>query len=211
MEWPDRAGARLPADRIDIALTLAPEKGNDYRDARVTGHGTLSHRVARIAALRSFLHRSGYALADRQRMQGDASSRVYERVVRDGTPAILMNAPRRPDGPPVRDGKPYSAIAHLAEDVRPFVAMADALRALDFSAPEIYAADLDQGFLLLEDFGSRALRHRLAACADRRALRRSRRRAGGASRTADRGDAAVAGRHDLRDPRLRQERLPDRG
>lgn len=154
MEWPDRAGIRLPADRIDIALTLAPEKGNDYRDARVTGHGALSHRVARIAALRSFLHRSGYALADRQRMQGDASSRIYERVVRDGTPAILMNAPRRPDGPPVRDGKPYSAIAHLAEDVRPFVAMADALRALDFSAPEIYAADLDQGFLLLEDFGS---------------------------------------------------------
>ena len=28
-----------------------------------------------------------------------------------------MNSPRRPDGPPVRDGKPYSAIAHLAEDV----------------------------------------------------------------------------------------------
>ncbi len=153
MEWPDRAGPRLPADRIDIALTLAPEKGNDYRDVRVTGHGSLAQRVARIAALRIFLHRSGYALADRQRMQGDASSRIYERIIRDGTSAILMNAPRRPDGPPVRDGKPYSAIAHLAEDVRPFVAMADALRALGFSAPEIYAADLDQGFLLLEDFG----------------------------------------------------------
>lgn len=154
MEWPDRAGGRLPADRIDIALTLAPAKGNDYRDARVTGHGKLAQRVARIAALRSFLHRSGYALAERQRMQGDASTRVYERVLRDGMPAILMNAPRRPDGPPVRDGKPYSAIAHLAEDVRPFVAMADGLRALGFSTPDIYAADLEQGFLLLEDFGT---------------------------------------------------------
>ena len=40
---------------------------------------------------------------------------------------ILMNAPRRPDGPPVRGGLPYSAIAHLAEDVKPFVAMARAL------------------------------------------------------------------------------------
>ena len=40
-----------------------------------------------------------------------------------------MNSPRRPDGPPVRDGKPYSAIAHLAEDVKPFVAMANGLRA----------------------------------------------------------------------------------
>ena len=154
MEWPDRAGGRLPADRIDIALTLAPAKGNDYRDARVTGHGKLAQRVDHIAALRTFLYHSGYALAERQRMQGDASTRVYERIVRDGKPAILMNAPRRPDGPPVRDGKPYSAIAHLAEDVCPFVAMADGLRALDFSAPEIYAADLEHGLLLLEDFGA---------------------------------------------------------
>ena len=38
-----------------------------------------------------------------------------------------MNSPQRPDGPPVRDGKPYSAIAHLAENVTPFVAMAQAL------------------------------------------------------------------------------------
>ena len=35
-----------------------------------------------------------------------------------------MDAPRQPDGPPVRDGKAYSRIAHLAEDmVRPFVAI----------------------------------------------------------------------------------------
>jgi tRNA threonylcarbamoyl adenosine modification protein YjeE len=154
MEWPDRAGNRLPADRIDIAFTLSPSRGNEYRDATVTGHGRLAQRVARIEALRTFLHDAGYALAERQRMQGDASTRLYERVIRDGKPAILMNAPRRPDGPPVRDGKPYSAIAHLAEDVRPFVAMADGLRALGFSAPEIYAADLDHGFLLLDDFGA---------------------------------------------------------
>ena len=37
-----------------------------------------------------------------------------ERLALDGQDVILMNAPRRPDGPPVRDGKPYSAIAHLA-------------------------------------------------------------------------------------------------
>jgi len=69
--------------------------------------------------------------------------------------AILMDQPRQPDGPPIRDGLPYSRIAHIAEDVRPFVAVADALRAAKLSAPEIYAADLDQGFLVLEDFGDR--------------------------------------------------------
>ena len=68
-------------------------------------------------------------------------------------PAILMNSPRRPDGPPVRDGKPYSAIAHLAENVTPFVAMALALRERGFSAPAIIAADRDAGLLILEDLG----------------------------------------------------------
>ncbi len=43
---------------------------------------------------------------------------------------------------------------HLAEDVRPFIAMAKALRHEGFSAPEIYAADLDRGLLILEDLGS---------------------------------------------------------
>ncbi|MFN3349755.1 tRNA (adenosine(37)-N6)-threonylcarbamoyltransferase complex ATPase subunit type 1 TsaE [Pseudorhodoplanes sp.] len=156
MEWPDRAGAWLPADRIDIAFALAPARGDTWRDVCVTGHGKLAGRVARIAALRAFLQENGYAYAERWRMQGDASTRVYERMLVDGKPAILMNAPRRPDGPAVRDGKPYSAIAHLAEDVRPFVAMADGLRALGFSAPEIYAADLVNGFLLVEDFGTEA-------------------------------------------------------
>ena len=69
--------------------------------------------------------------------------------------AILMDQPRQPDGPPIHDGKPYSRIAQLAEDVRPFVAVASALRAAGLSAPEIYAADLDSGFLVLEDFGDR--------------------------------------------------------
>ena len=66
-----------------------------------------------------------------------------------------MDAPRQPDGPPVRDGKPYSRIAHLAEDVRPFIAIDRALRAAGFSAPEILAADVAAGLLLLEDLGDR--------------------------------------------------------
>jgi len=52
---------------------------------------------------------------------------------------------------------PYSAIAHLAEDVRPFVALANGLKERGFSAPEIYAADLEEGFLILEDLGSEAV------------------------------------------------------
>jgi hypothetical protein len=86
-------------------------------------------------------------------MQGDASTRIFERLTLDGQTVILMNAPRRPDGPPVRDGKPYSAIAHLAEDIVPYVALSAGLRDLGLSAPEILHADLDHGLIVMEDLG----------------------------------------------------------
>ena len=54
----------------------------------------------------------------------------------------------------MKDGLPYSAIAHLAEDVVPFIAIANGLRQRGFSAPQILAADRDAGFLLLEDLGT---------------------------------------------------------
>ena len=154
LEWPDRAAGFLPADRLDVALTLSPPEGPTFRNARVTGYGAFAARAERIAAIRAFLSRSGFAQAERQYVQGDASTRAYERLTLQGASYILMNSPKRPDGPPVRDGKPYSAIAHLAESVTPFVAMAQALRAQGLSAPAILAADRDAGLLVIEDLGS---------------------------------------------------------
>jgi N-acetylmuramate 1-kinase len=151
LEWPDRAGGFLPPDRLDITFTLAPQFGPEVRNARFTGYGRFALRAERVAAVRKFLDESGFGDAERQRMQGDASTRIYERLTLDGQTTILMNSPRRADGPPVRDGKPYSAIAHLAEDVIPFVALASALRDRNLSAPAIFHADLDQGLLIMED------------------------------------------------------------
>jgi tRNA threonylcarbamoyl adenosine modification protein YjeE len=153
LEWPDRAAGRLPPDRLDIALTLAPKLKLEFRHARITGHGAFALRVDRMAATRQFIAESGYSEAQRTRMQGDASVRSYERLVLDDKRAILMNSPRRPDGPPVWGGKPYSDIAHLADNVVPFVAMANGLRHYGFSAPAIRHADLDQGLLIIEDLG----------------------------------------------------------
>ncbi len=86
--------------------------------------------------MRKLLARAGWDEAERILMQGDASSRAYERLRKpDGTTAVLMISPARPDGPAVRDGKPYSAIVHLAESVHAFVALDRGLRALGFSAP----------------------------------------------------------------------------
>jgi tRNA threonylcarbamoyl adenosine modification protein YjeE len=154
VEWPDRADGFLSTDRLNLALTLMPQLGPGHRNAQITGIGSFAHRVERLMKVRQFLQGAGLSGAERRRMQGDASTRSYDRVALSGRHAILMNAPRRPDGPPVRAGKPYSAIAHLAEDVKPFVAMARGLRERGFSTPEIFHADLEAGLLLLEDLGS---------------------------------------------------------
>jgi N-acetylmuramate 1-kinase len=154
IEWPERAPDALPRDRIDVALSHRPALGSTARAAEITGHGKAAAQVARLKALRHFLDSAGFADAKRQRMAGDASIRSYARLIRDDGVVILMNSPRRPDGPAIYDGKSYSAAVHLAEDVKPFVAIAGALRELGFSAPAIHCADLDDGFLITEDFGS---------------------------------------------------------
>jgi tRNA threonylcarbamoyl adenosine modification protein YjeE len=154
IEWPERAAGALPKDRIDIALSHRPALGSSARAAEITGYGRGAAQVARLKALRQFLADAGYADAQRQRMAGDASTRSYARLVRDDGVVILMNSPRRPDGPAIYDGKSYSAAVHLAEDVKPFVAIAGGLRERGFSAPSIHHADLEAGFLITEDFGS---------------------------------------------------------
>jgi tRNA threonylcarbamoyl adenosine modification protein YjeE len=153
MEWGERAAGFLPANRLDITFTLAATVGAEVRDARYTGYGTFAARAERITQVRKFLDESGYGEAKRERMQGDASTRIFERLMLDGQTMILMNAPPRPDGPPIRDGKSYSAIAHLAENTVPYVAVAGALLERNLSAPVILHADTTLGLVIMEDLG----------------------------------------------------------
>jgi tRNA threonylcarbamoyl adenosine modification protein YjeE len=154
IEWPERAPDALPEDRVDIAFSHRPALGSTARAAEITGYGKGAAVAARLQALRQFLEGADYIDARRQRMPGDASTRSYARMSDDNGTVILMNSPRRPDGPAIYDGKSYSAAVHLAEDVKPFVAIAHGLRNHGFSAPAIRHADLDAGFLITEDFGA---------------------------------------------------------
>ena len=131
VEWPERAGGGLSGDRLDIAFHMDSGKPDEYRLGAVTGIGTFGHRLTLSRAVRSILEQGDFLTARRTFMMGDASTRAYERLQKpDGTKAILMISPPRPDGPPIRFGKPYSAIAHLAEDIRPYLAIDGGLRAL---------------------------------------------------------------------------------
>ena len=155
VEWAERVGVLDHAERLDVRLELDPARGANARRVTLTGYGRFSDGIARSRRIEDFLEAGGRAGVRRVPVQGDASTRAYERLeLNDGRSEILMIAPKRPDGPPVRAGKSYSAIAHLAESVHAFVAMAKGLSAQGLSAPQILAADLDAGLLLLEDLGT---------------------------------------------------------
>jgi hypothetical protein len=157
VEWPERAPDLRAENRLDVHL--APAADPERRTITLRGTGSWGSRLARVEAIAGFLESAPlWRTASVAYLQGDASARAYARLKLtrgENRVAVLMDQPRQPDGPPIRGGLPYSRIAHLAEDIRPFVAVGKALGEAGLSAPEIYAWDLDQGFILLEDLGDR--------------------------------------------------------
>jgi len=97
------------------------------------------------AGARDFLDGLGWQGARVAPLAGDASFRRYFRVVAGARRAILMDAP-----PP-------------HEDPRPFLTVARWLHERGFGAPEIYGEALDQGLVLLEDFGDDRMREAIDA------------------------------------------------
>lgn len=151
VEWPERATDALASASLYIELTDGPAGG---RTAHIRATEDAGKRIARTLAARDFLAQAGFAEADRAPFQGDASARRYETVTAHGaSPMILMDSPALILGPPVRDGLPYARIAHTAETVLPFVAIARALGEEGLGAPAILDANLDAGFVLMSDLG----------------------------------------------------------
>ncbi|HVC51408.1 MAG TPA: phosphotransferase [Stellaceae bacterium] len=99
-----------------------------------------------------FLARHGWAGVAPALLAGDASFRRYYRL-RDGARQVVLM-----DAPP-----PHEAVG-------PFAAIAEALRGLGLSAPEVYAQDDDNGLLLIEDFGDDTYTRLIAGGSDEPAL-----------------------------------------
>jgi hypothetical protein len=77
-----------------------------------------------------------------------------------------MDWPPAVGEPAVRDGLPYSRLAHLATESRAFLAVGRHLKSLALSVPTVLAADAAAGLLLLEDFGDLAYGDLVAADGD---------------------------------------------
>ncbi|MDX2307738.1 MAG: tRNA (adenosine(37)-N6)-threonylcarbamoyltransferase complex ATPase subunit type 1 TsaE [Hyphomicrobium sp.] len=155
VEWPERAPALLKRENaieIRIDECAAPER----RAITIEATGDAAKRLERAEAIWTFLSaRREWRPARVTYLQGDASVRAYARLQGGPCPAILMDWPEQPDGPPVRDGLSYSRIAHLAEGTRAFDAIASLLIDAGLRAPRILDRDHAQGVLLIDDLGDR--------------------------------------------------------
>ena len=107
-----------------------------------------AHLIAR------FLSHAGWQDARREALAGDASFRRYDRLIRDGESAVLMDAP-----PP-----------HVS--VRAFHQVQCLLDRLGFSVPGSYGFDEAAGFMLLEDLGDLTFTRALAQGAEEAGLYR---------------------------------------
>lgn len=96
----------------------------------------MSSAAEREINIQHFLEENGWGKARRIKISGDASFRQYERLYLLNQPSVmLMNAP-----------PPKERIDH-------FLKVAQILREMKISVPQILAADLQQGLIVMEDFG----------------------------------------------------------
>ena len=157
VEWPDRAGGAIGSCRFDVMIADGVPESETGRVVSISATPPARLRLLRMKAHYEFLvgqfDTAALASVRLSFLQGDASARGYARLTGGDRPALVMDMPQMADGPIIQNGKSYSALAHLAEDARPFVAIATELRACGLSAPEIHAFDAARGIALIEDLG----------------------------------------------------------
>lgn len=109
-----------------------------------------------------FLERSGFGRAEQHPLSQDASTRRYIRLTGGPRPALVMDAPKveAEPCPPEADEATRHALGWNAQSrlaasrVEAYVEIARFLKARGFSAPEIFAEDIDAGLAIIEDFGA---------------------------------------------------------
>jgi N-acetylmuramate 1-kinase len=90
-----------------------------------------------------FLEQHGFTDDHLKKVTSDAAPRRFYRIrKKDGKCYILIESPP--------DDHPQSIAGHKLKD---FIRISTELRKIGLSAPEVYAEDLENGYLLVEDFG----------------------------------------------------------
>ena len=158
IEWPERLPEDISPDRLKISFTGS----GDTRDLKLKAAGKWIEILKRNEKINEFVNQSQVTGGTRSHFEGDASARRYEQVAGNAATLLLMDMPSRPDGPVVKNGKPYSAIAHLAEGIGAVVAINDYLFNLGYSVSQVYAADIRLGLAFVEPLGDKVFGRMMA-------------------------------------------------
>ena len=150
IEWPENLDEAVSPDCLKVSFSGS----GGTRDLRLEATGKWIEILKRNETINGFVSQSPMRGGTRYFFEGDASARRYERIETSASTMLLMDMPSRPDGPVVKNGKSYSAIAHLAEGIGAVVAINDYLFNLDYSASKIYDVDIKQGLALIEPLGN---------------------------------------------------------
>ncbi len=149
-EWPENIQAALPASRLGVRI----EGSGSARRVSLIGFGAWQKKLARFREAEAFLVKAGWGGAQCTAIKGDASARQFSRLARGAETVMLMDWPPQSDGPPIRNGRPYCEIAHLAREGSSFIAISEWLREkAGIGAPAVLGSDLRSGFYLVEDLG----------------------------------------------------------
>ena len=95
------------------------------------------HTDSRLQGLENWLRQLGYSDIQLQSASSDASTRRYYRLKTKTDSLIAVDTPQ-----PIAENQAFIDIGH-------------ALHSAGLNAPTIYHCDVDQGWMLLEDFGSK--------------------------------------------------------
>lgn len=118
--------------------------------------------MQRSEALERLLAETGFTGAERAPLPGDASTRRYERLKLGDRRAMLMDAPPSAESKPCPPGATvaerrelgWNATSRLAASrVDAFVAVAAYLESIGLAPPQIYGADCEAGYAIIEDLG----------------------------------------------------------
>lgn len=120
--------------------------------------------MTRDELIRDFLNKAGWTEGKRSFLAGDASLRSYDRITMGDKTAVLMDAP-----PPEH---PENFLPAQLVLVDRFILVDQLLKTIGVHSPEILAADVENGLILLEDLGDNSLTRLLDSGYDARKLYR---------------------------------------
>lgn len=138
IEWPEIANNYLLNNAIIVTIS---NNSNDNRTISIKASQEHIQQLKglimknRENLLVKFIEKNKLDHCERYRLASDASFRAYERL-KNGTKSFMLM-----DAPPEK------------EKVKEFISIANYLKNNGFSAPEILDTDIENGFILLEDFG----------------------------------------------------------